>query len=872
MPSRSSADHNQPLLRGIAPQVPSGPSASPEIALPSVDDLWAIHCGHLNPVRSNSSTLLPATGGGLTLSDPLVDDLWQLFHGLLGKVQLYPIHQVLQGQGSDQWEVELSAGGCSTPILHIFYVTLRGCGQQDHVVTAHPQPDLTREMYLSLSEQPQVVLPILEFFVAVVERQRRERGESIPQAKRNSSAGPPTTSVTSALGRVYCCVVGDPCQATPFDLLRASSLGRLLSVCGTVVRMSPPRIICIRMTYQCTLCGAVKEVAAEDGLLVYPGPCSGRCRGYKWQPMPSAATTEEMQLLKIQEKSDFYVDSGGGQSKQHGADAAAAAGGGNGVSHMIEVELRFPLLDRVAVGDTVCVCGVLTSRRAGDRKSGTVQQIAMRARSITTTTSMGNGLQQPNPDGGGGADAKRHARTWSPEESGAFYEMTRQPQWFERLAASVAPSLYGLQEEKEALLLSILGGSSDQKLGARSNIHLLLIGDPGLGKSQLLRAACRIAPRSSFVCAHTSSSCGLTMTLSRDAVTGEATLEAGAVVHGDGGITCIDEMDKGASDHKALLEVMEQETVSIAKAGMIFSMPVHTAVLAAGNPVGGHFDFSKPLTANLNISPALLSRFDIVVCMRDRGRGGSGAHRQSPTGATAAQSNLTAHVLALHRHPRHGSSEAGASPEGPKNNSAANRILPQELVRTFVLFARSQCQPTLSAAACAVLKTHYLEERARLQSGSGAATEASVPPSAAFATLPVTPRYLQGLIRVAEARAKAELRHEVLRGDADYAVNLMQVCRSSLGASPPDVHPSLLSSGGVSGGPAKGKRKSTRDVVLTLLKVEVGRAGGVNRLSHQTIIRACEEAGCANPLALLHQLNEFGLLLKSGDGYKLQGL
>uniref|UniRef100_A0A0A9X3W5 DNA replication licensing factor MCM8 n=1 Tax=Lygus hesperus TaxID=30085 RepID=A0A0A9X3W5_LYGHE len=194
--------------------------------------------------------------------------------------------------------------------------------------------------------------------------------------------------------------------------------------------------------------------------------------------------------------------------------------------------------------------------------------------------------------------------------------MARHPQWFRRLTQSLAPGLYGLSMVKEALLLSVVGGSA-YKVGTRSNIHVLLLGDPGLGKSQLLRAMCAIAPRSAFVCAHTSSSCGLTMTLSRDPISGEATFVAGAVVHGDGGVTCIDEIDKGVGEHKALLEVMEQETVSIAKAGMVFSMPVHTSILAAGNPIGGKFDLSKPIAANVNLSPALLSRFDIVVCLHE---------------------------------------------------------------------------------------------------------------------------------------------------------------------------------------------------------------------------------------------------------------
>ncbi|KEG14009.1 putative DNA replication licensing factor, putative,minichromosome maintenance protein-like protein [Trypanosoma grayi] len=702
----------------------------------AVKVLWQVHCASLAP---------------LSYDEEAVSEMWRLFAGFLAQIPL---------------QAATTATSHSFPSLiatFTFKVDLRG-------------DVLNQAMRNALVSQPYIVVPLLEFFRAVLSCQQQEREHQM-----------------GAVGswRVVCSVVGDDTCATSFDTLGASMLGQLVTIRGTVVRMSPSRVTCVRMTFRCGACGVVVEAPTEDGVLVYPGQCRGRCRGYRWSPLVEQGECEEVQVLKVQEQTDVYEGSAGGGS----------------IHKMMAVELRGIWIDAAAVGEAVVVCGVLCAVR-GEGRNGATQQIAVRAYSIE----------------GSRHDSARGALLSmdSLEESGRFYEMARHPQWFARLCASFAPSIFGLQHVKEAIVLAVIGGT-ELKMRTRSNIHLLMVGDPGLGKSQLLRAACGIAPRSAFVCAHTSSSCGLTLTLTRDPTSGETAFEAGAVVHGDGGITCIDEIDKGVTEHKALLEVMEQETVSMAKAGMVFSVPVRTAILAAGNPVGGRFDDTKPLTANLNLSPALLSRFDIVVCLRD-------PHAECTR-------SLSEHVLQLHR--RHDADD----PYHTGGNGSGT--LPVDLLQRFVAFCRHHCHPSLREEASEVLKEHYLARRAETRDGE----------------LAITPRFLQALIRVAEARAKVELRHEVTSDDAKYAVELLRQCSGSLCAS---NHMAPLR-------PAAAKKVTQREMILNTLKAEVCRTG-VNALPHRIVLSACEQAGCRNANAMLHQLNEVGVILQLGDKYQLRGV
>jgi DNA replicative helicase MCM subunit Mcm2 (Cdc46/Mcm family) len=952
-----------------------------------MEALWELHCG--SPLA-----------GAVRYTDPIVEAMWEVFQPLVGQLDVYPLS--IPETTPEFIDASTAATVAFTDFIVLSLVdpTANAVAQDrrrthghraDHPSTSRQHTDdvtgdedgsgeslgnpLTPVMRSALLDQPKIVLALLEFFTAVWLYQY--------EARRTSSSSS-SSSAAPALRRVYAAVSGDVRHATAFDHLGAAQLGRLLTIKGTIVRMSPTRIACLRMAYRCGHCGAVKEQATEDGVLTYPGPCAtSRCRGYKWVPLTEQAVCEEVQLLRLQEHTTFF-DASPVPNASSGRGGSSSSNSGMHV--MIEVELRPPWLDAVTVGDGVCVCGILETRRSEGKQSGGMQQVCLRARAIHGLRNQGNSASSSGSSGAGGCGAavlqhrlrtasspfasvvggmgvgggglddpwrltrngssgglsgldplaiedeggvggdgrgRMHPSTsgpplrdaaailttlpgsgldgWSAEETGRYYEMARHPQWFARLTASVAPFIFGMELVKQALLLAIVGGNRDKNDGeTRSSIHLLLVGDPGLGKSQLLRAACAVAPRSAFVCTHTSSSCGLTMTLTRDPVSGETTFEAGAVVHGDGGITCLDEIDKGVQEHKALLEVMEQETVSLAKAGMIFSMPVHTSVLAAGNPIGGSFDISKSLAANVNLSPALMSRFDIIACLRNP-HGTSGA----------AQQALMDHVLQWHRHGTSGSNslhddgseERGRDGNGGRAGHRHAASLPLSLVRRFLMFCRSQCQPTLCREACDVLQAHYLAQRQHLPepqygfpAGEGGRANASsvdggrlsdgsrgISSYSTGATSgvglsmegTVTPRYLQALIRVSEARAKLELRHEVTRDDAEYAVWLLQSCLHSFDglAAPGSAAVGATGAGGGSGGGRKPAKLNQRDAVLQRLKeMIVAENRGTNLFTEQTILDVCEAVGCRSAPAMFRQLSEFGFLLqKGGSTYCLRG-
>lgn len=887
-------------MMAVAPpqQQPSGESW--------MDELWELHCG--GPLA-----------GAVQYTDAIVETMWELFQPVLGQLAVYSL-----SPPDPTISTSPSAPVVAVPYTDLFVLTLSEASpavQQREMATSAANntgysgchavrfAGLSSAAHTTLREQPKLALALLEFFMAVWLYQQES---ALRRGGAASVAGAPSLPPTATLGlrHLYAAVRDDLGNIVPFDVLGAAQLGRLLTIRGTVIRISPARISCSVMSYRCSLCGAVKTQATEDGVLIYPGPCPGkRCRGYKWTTLAEQAICDEVQLLRLQEHTSFYDASAGD----------TAGGGGGGTHTMVEVELRPPWLDAITVGDTVCICGILDTRRSEGRNGAGMQQVCLRARSVVNlrtqtsvkptamaaataafggvaigalphaafpfvestsgTTRQSSGQVHQATGGahsvlttapiaaaaGGGAATGPGTEMWSPEEAGRLYEMARQPQWFRRLTASVAPSIYGMDLVKQAILLSIVGGNAE-KHDSRSGIHVLMVGDPGLGKSQLLRAACAIAPRSAFVCAHTSSACGLTMTLTRDPVSGETTFEAGAVVHGDGGITCIDEIDKGGAEHKALLEVMEQESVSLAKAGMIFSMPVRTSLLAAGNPIGGRFDASKSLAANVSLSPALLSRFDIIVCLRSPHGGDSRNGGSSSSSSSNAQQALTDHVLQWHRRGAASTRTGDAAAPSPQMPSGT---LPLPLVQRYLYFCRSQCRPGLCHDASEVLRQHYLAERERQTPGYQGSTDVGL--KSRLVERCITPRYLQALIRVSEARAKLELRHEVTREDAEYAVAFLHSCLQSFdGMAAPGT-------AGIGGIPAastlkKPAKLNQRDMVLQRLKqMIVEEQNGTNLFTEQCILDVCEEVGCRSAPAMMKQLNEYGYLLqKAASKYCLR--
>ncbi|MEA3190424.1 MAG: replicative helicase Mcm [Thermoplasmata archaeon] len=507
--------------------------------------------------------------------------------------------------------------------------------------------------------------------------------------------------------------------------LRSEHLGKLLAIEGLVKKVTEVRPTVLEAVFECKVCTTRAHVVQDDEFLAEPVLCETCDAQRPWRLLEEESRYLDHQKVEIQEAPEGLR--GGSQPER------------------LTIHLQDDLVHQVAPGDRVCINGILTTqaRRQGSQKRVEFNKV-LTGVSIEVRQQEFSEVQL------------------TAEDEDQILTLSEDPRIYERLRASFAPTIYGLETEKDALILALFGGvEKTYRDGSRNrgDIHVLLVGDPGVAKSQLLRYLSKLAPRAIFTSGKGASAAGLTAAAVKDDFgEGQWTLEAGALVLADRGIACIDELDKmDKNDQSSMHQAMEQQEISIAKAGISATLKSRCAVIGAANPKMGRFDEYSSIHEQINMPPALLSRFDLIFSLLDKP-------------SRDRDNQLASHILRTH--------QAGevrehrmAHPTGAYTKEDEDRLLKKvlpdldaELLRKYVAFAKRNILPVLSDEALQRIQSYYVELR---NSSDG--------------SMPLTARQLEAFVRLAEARARIRLSQEATLDDAEAAIRMMEACLRSVG-------------------------------------------------------------------------------------------
>lgn len=329
--------------------------------------------------------------------------------------------------------------------------------------------------------------------------------------------------------------------------------------------------------------------------------------------------------------------------------------------------------------------------------------------------------------------------------------LSKDEQIGEKIFASIAPSIYGHEDIKRGLALALFGGEPKNPGGkhkVRGDINVLLCGDPGTAKSQFLKYIEKVSSRAIFTTGQGASAVGLTAYVQRHPVSKEWTLEAGALVLADRGVCLIDEFDKmNDQDRTSIHEAMEQQSISISKAGIVTSLQARCTVIAAANPIGGRYDPSLTFSENVDLTEPIISRFDILCVVRDT--------------VDPVQDEMLARFV-VNSHVKHhpGSKEAvnGDADEVILPNTYGVEPLPQEILRKYIVYAKEKVHPKLNQMDQDKVARMYTDLRKE---------------SMATGSIPITVRHIESMIRMAEAHARMHLRDYVVEDDVNMAIRVM---------------------------------------------------------------------------------------------------
>jgi len=577
-------------------------------------------------------------------------------------------------------------------------------------------------------------------------------------------------------------------EPTPLRKLGAAHIGKLVMIEGIVVRSTPVRPMVMRAAFKCRGCGNITYVDQTGPFLKAPFACadpSCRRKG-PFDFIQEESTFIDSQDLRIQERPE---DLPPGQ-----------------LPRTLHVKLvGSEVVDVARPGDHVSIAGIVRAAAPTMPRVGKLRTFVLHL----DTNSIEVLGKEPE------------ATLPSPEEEKQILELAKDPWIHRKIINSIAPSIYGYEHVKEAIMYLLFGGvpKTLPDISIRGELNILLVGDPGTAKSQLLQYVARVAPRGLYTSGRGTTAAGLTAAVIREKG-GGMSLEAGALVLADKGIACIDEIDKmRPEDRVAIHEAMEQHTVSVAKGGIVATLNARTAILAAANPALGRYEFRRTIAENISLPVTILSRFDLIFVLKD-------------VPNKEIDGKMSEHILEIHR--------KGLSPIEPP--------IPLELLRKYISYAKT-IKPFLTSEALQRLKDFYLAMRSASESESS--------------PVAITARQLESLIRLAEARARAALRTEVLAEDAEAAINMMKRSLEEVGIdlSSYKFDIDLIMTG---------KPKSLRDrlqVLLSLLtemEKEIGmvdKVALINRLEVEYKIPRNEAE------RLISQLLREGTIYEPREGY-----